>query len=86
MEEKFHMNDITVLVVDDESRMRKLIRDFLAQKGYSILDILCKLLDIILHIYWRNILNILLRLKLLMQLFQLIITMPFISPHMLVQI
>jgi two-component system response regulator ResD len=38
MEEKFHMNDITVLVVDDESRMRKLIRDFLAQKGYSILE------------------------------------------------
>ena len=27
-----------VLVVDDESRMRKLIRDFLAQKGYSILE------------------------------------------------
>ena len=38
MEEKFYMNDITVLVVDDESRMRKLIRDFLAQKGYSILE------------------------------------------------
>lgn len=38
MEEKIHMNDITVLVVDDESRMRKLIRDFLAQKGYSILE------------------------------------------------
>lgn len=32
------MNDITVLVVEDESRMRKLIRDFLAQKGYSILE------------------------------------------------
>ena len=32
------MNDITVLVVDDESRMRKLIRDFLAKKGYSILE------------------------------------------------
>ena len=26
------------LVVDDESRMRKLIKDFLAQKGYSILE------------------------------------------------
>ena len=25
------MNDITVLVVDDESRMRKLIKDFLKQ-------------------------------------------------------
>jgi len=32
------MSDITVLVVDDESRMRKLIKDFLAQKGYSILE------------------------------------------------
>ena len=32
------MNNVTVLVVDDESRMRKLIKDFLAQKGYSILE------------------------------------------------
>ena len=32
------MGDITVLVVDDESRMRKLIKDFLIQKGYSILE------------------------------------------------
>lgn len=32
------MNDITVLVVDDESRMRKLIKDFLMQKGYGILE------------------------------------------------
>ena len=32
------MSDITVLVVDDESRMRKLIKDFLMQKGYSILE------------------------------------------------
>ena len=32
------MGDITVLVVDDESRMRKLIKDFLTQKGYSILE------------------------------------------------
>ncbi len=32
------MNDITVLVVDDEDRMRKLIRDFLVQKGYSVLE------------------------------------------------
>ena len=31
------MSDVTVLVVDDESRMRKLIKDFLMQKGYSIL-------------------------------------------------
>ena len=27
-----------ILVVDDESRMRKLIKDFLAQKGYEILE------------------------------------------------
>ena len=32
------MNDITVLVVDDESRMRKLLRDFLTAKGYQILE------------------------------------------------
>lgn len=32
------MNDITILVVDDESRMRKLIKDFLMQKGYNILE------------------------------------------------
>lgn len=32
------MNNITVLVVDDESRMRKLIKDFLSQKGYSTLE------------------------------------------------
>ena len=32
------MNGITVLIVDDESRMRKLIKDFLMQKGYSILE------------------------------------------------
>ena len=27
-----------ILVVDDESRMRKLIKDFLVAKGYSILE------------------------------------------------
>lgn len=32
------MNDLTILVVDDESRMRKLIKDFLAQKGYKIIE------------------------------------------------
>jgi len=32
------MKDITVLVVDDESRMRKLIKDFLMQKNYNILE------------------------------------------------
>jgi len=32
------MSDITVLVVDDESRMRKLIKDFLRQKEYNVLE------------------------------------------------
>lgn len=32
------MGDTTVLVVDDESRMRKLIKDFLMQKGFGILE------------------------------------------------
>ena len=32
------MNDVTILIVDDESRMRKLIKDFLMQKGYHILE------------------------------------------------
>ena len=32
------MNNSTILVVDDESRMRKLIKDFLFQKGYNILE------------------------------------------------
>lgn len=32
------MSDTTVLIVDDESRMRKLVKDFLMQKGYSVLE------------------------------------------------
>lgn len=32
------MNRIKILVVDDESRMRKLVRDFLEKKGYSVLE------------------------------------------------
>ena len=32
------MSDITILVVDDEVRMRKLIKDFLIKKGYEILE------------------------------------------------
>lgn len=32
------MNDVTVLIVDDESRMRKLIKEFLMQKNYKILE------------------------------------------------
>lgn len=30
--------DVTILIVEDESRMRKLIKDFLTQKGYTILE------------------------------------------------
>ena len=32
------MGEITILVVDDESRMRKLIKDFLVKKEYKILE------------------------------------------------
>ena len=32
------MSDLTILIVDDESRMRKLIKDFLVQKKYNILE------------------------------------------------
>lgn len=33
-----NMLDKSILIVDDESRMRKLIKDFLIAKGYSILE------------------------------------------------
>ena len=32
------MNEVKILVVDDESRMRKLIRDYLSKKGYIVLE------------------------------------------------
>ena len=32
------MDNITILVVDDEARMRKLINDFLTQKGYHVIE------------------------------------------------
>ena len=32
------MNDLKVLVVDDESRMRKLVRDFLVKDVYSVVE------------------------------------------------
>ena len=32
------MEQIKILVVDDESRMRKLVHDFLARQGYSVLE------------------------------------------------
>ena len=31
------MDKIKILVVDDESRMRKLVHDFLAREGYEVL-------------------------------------------------
>ena len=30
--------NIKILVVDDESRMRKLVKDFLAREGYTVLE------------------------------------------------
>ena len=32
------MEKIKILVVDDESRMRKLVRDFLVREGYVVLE------------------------------------------------
>lgn len=32
------MDELKVLVVDDESRMRKLVRDFLTKSGYNVLE------------------------------------------------
>ena len=37
MEEE-KMEGAYILVVDDESRMRKLLKDFLSAKGYKILE------------------------------------------------
>ena len=32
------MDKVKILVVDDESRMRKLVRDFLIKKDYEVLE------------------------------------------------
>ena len=32
------MNELKILVVDDESRMRKLVKDFLTRVGYQVLE------------------------------------------------
>ena len=32
------MDRVKILVVDDESRMRKLVKDFLEKKGYRVLE------------------------------------------------
>ena len=34
----YEMDEIKVLVVDDESRMRKLVKDFLSKKGYCVIE------------------------------------------------
>ena len=33
------MDKIKILVVDDESRMRKLVKDFLGREGYQVLEV-----------------------------------------------
>lgn len=37
-EERVRMENMKILVVDDESRMRKLVKDFLVKNNYSILE------------------------------------------------
>lgn len=37
-EEGKSMSDLKILVVDDESRMRKLVKDFLVRAGYQVLE------------------------------------------------
>ena len=32
------MSELKILVVDDESRMRKLVKDFLTRAGYQVLE------------------------------------------------
>ena len=33
------MDKVKILVVDDESRMRKLVRDFLTRQNYEVLEL-----------------------------------------------
>ena len=32
------MEQLKILVVDDESRMRKLVKDFLVRKGFQVIE------------------------------------------------
>ena len=32
------MESLKILVVDDESRMRKLVKDFLSKKGFEVIE------------------------------------------------
>ena len=34
----FYMEQLKILVVDDEARMRKLVGDFLKKSGYQVLE------------------------------------------------
>ena len=38
LQRRVPMNPVKILVVDDEARMRRLLRDFLSAKGYTILE------------------------------------------------
>ena len=43
------MNELKILVVDDESRMRKLVKDFLTRAGYQVLEAQKRLIPFILQ-------------------------------------
>ena len=38
MRRKRYMDTLKILVVDDESRMRKLVKDFLTKKNFQVLE------------------------------------------------
>ena len=38
MREGEAMEQLKILVVDDESRMRKLVKDFLVRKGFQVIE------------------------------------------------
>ena len=38
LEKEQYMDTLKILVVDDEARMRKLVRDFLVRKNYEVLE------------------------------------------------
>ena len=35
---RYKVSELKILVVDDESRMRKLVKDFLTRAGYQVLE------------------------------------------------
>ena len=46
------MNNQTILIVDDEVRMRKLLKDFFTQKNYNILE--AEDVEVALQVYKEN--------------------------------